>query len=347
MRALQVTKWHSDPELVEVDQPSPGPGQVVVKIGGAGVCHSDLHILGELGDLMPWPLPFTLGHENAGWVHEVGDGVTGAAPGDPVAVYGAWGCGTCARCRVGMDNYCENPMGAPVPGAGGGGLGTHGGMAEYLLVPDARHLVPLPQGLTPAEAAPLTDAGLTPYHAVRRSLPKLDPTTTAVVIGIGGLGHMAVQILKATSATRVVAVDTRKEALELALTLGADEAIDAGDAATEIRQMTGGRGADLVLDCVGSDATMAAAAASARTLGDVTVIGIAGGTLGFNFFTVPYEVSFQSVYWGSRPELVEVLDLAARGLLRPVTTTYSMDRAPDAYRHLAAGTVTGRAVIVP
>ena len=346
MRALQITQWHRDPELVEVDRPKPGPGQVVVKIGGAGVCHSDLHILGELGDLMPWPLPFTLGHENAGWVHEIGAGVSSVGPGDAVAVYGAWGCGTCSRCRVGVDNYCENPMGAPVPG-GGCGLGTDGGMAEYLLVPDARHLVPLPQGLTPAEAAPLTDAGLTPYHAVRRSLPKLDPTATAVVIGIGGLGHMAVQILKATSAARVVAVDTRKEALELALTLGADEALDAGNAAGDIRGLTGGRGADLVLDCVGSDATMAAAAASARTLGDVTVIGIAGGTLGFNFFTVPYEVSFQSVYWGSRPELVEVLDLAARGLLRPVTTTYPLDRAPDAYRDLAAGTVNGRAVIVP
>lgn len=346
MRALQVTKWHSDPELVEVDQPSPGPGQVVVKVGGAGACHSDLHILGELGDLAPWPLPFTLGHENAGWVHEVGAGVTSVHPGDAVAVYGAWGCGTCSRCQVGVDNYCENPMGAPVPG-GGCGLGTDGGMAEYLLIPDARHLVPLPPGLTPAEAAPLTDAGLTPYHAIRRSWPKLDPTSTAVVIGIGGLGHMAVQILKATSAARVIAVDTRKEALELALTLGADEAIDGTDAATEIRRVTGGRGADLVLDCVGADATMAAAAAMARTLGDVTVIGIAGGTLGFNFFAVPYEVSFQSVYWGSRPELIEVLDLAARGRLRPVTTTYSMDRAAEAYRDLAAGQVTGRAVIVP
>ena len=347
MRALQVTKWHSDPELVEVDQPAPGPGQVVVKVGGAGVCHSDLHILGELGDMAPWPLPFTLGHENAGWVHEVGAGVTSVQAGDAVAVYGAWGCGTCPRCRVGMDNYCENPMGVPVPGAGGGGLGTHGGLAEYLLVPDARHLIPLPAGLTPAEAAPLTDAGLTPYHAVKRSLHKLDPTSTAVVIGIGGLGHMAVQILKATSSARVVAVDTRKEALDLALTMGADEAFEGADAANEIRRVSGGRGADLVLDCVGSDATMATAAAAARPLGDVTLVGIAGGTLGFNFFSVPYEVSFQSTYWGSRPELVEVLDLAGRGHLRPVTSTYSLDRATDAYRDLAAGTVTGRAVIVP
>lgn len=347
MRALRITKWHSGPELVEIERPRPGPGQVVIKVGGAGVCHSDLHIMNEMGDAAPWPLPFTLGHENAGWVHEVGAGVTGLQPGQAVAVYGPWGCGACGRCRVGKENYCEDPLHAPVPG-GGGGLGADGGMADFMLVPDARHLVPLPAGMEPAQAAPLTDAGLTPYHAVRRSWPKLGPTATAVVIGAGGLGHMAVQILKATTAARVVAVDTKKDALDLARSLGADQVVEAGDtAALEVREATGGRGADVVLDCVGSEATLATAAACARTMGDLTVVGIAGGILPVGFFTIPYEVSVQSVYWGTRPELVEVLELGARGRLTPLTTTYPLDDAADAYWALAAGEVRGRAVVVP
>jgi propanol-preferring alcohol dehydrogenase len=298
MRALQITRWHTDPELVEVDEPHAGPGQVVVRVGGAGVCHSDLHFLGELGDLLPWPLPFTLGHENAGWVHELGEGATGLEPGQAVAVYGAWGCGECGRCRIGLENYCDHPADAPPTG----GLGGDGGMAEYLLVPSARHLVPLPDGLSPAQAAPLTDAGLTPYHAVRRSWTKLGPTSTAVVIGVGGLGHLAVQILTATTAATVVAVDVKKEALALAD--GAHHTVEAGElAALQIRELTGGLGADVVLDFVGSDDTLATARACVRPVGDLTIVGIAGGTLPYNFFALPYEVSVQSVYWGSRPRV--------------------------------------------
>ncbi len=221
-------------------------------------------------------------------------------------------------------------------------------MAEYLLVPDARHLVPLPDGMTPAQAAPLTDAGLTPYHAIRRSLPKLDPAATAVVIGIGGLGHLAVQLLKAVCAARVIAVDTRGEALDLAVSLGADGAIIAGETATkEVRAATSGRGADLVLDCVGSDATLALGVACTRSLGDFTLVGVAGGAVPFGFLNIPYEASLQSVYWGSRSELAEVLALGARGLVTARTTSYPLDNAIDAYRALAAGQVVGRAVVLP
>jgi propanol-preferring alcohol dehydrogenase len=334
--------------LVEVDEPVPGPGQVVVKIGGAGACHSDLHLMHDFeGGRLPWGPPFTLGHENAGWVHRVGDGVDGVQVGQPVAVYGAWGCGGCERCRLGVESYCEDPLAAPVPG-GGCGLGMDGGMAEYLLVPDARHLVPLPDGLDPVDAAPLTDAGLTPYHAIRRSWAKLAPGSTAVVIGVGGLGHIAIEILRATTAARIIAVDTRPAALTLAGQLGADRTVMAGDtAAQEIRAATGGRGADVTIDFVGADSTLALAAATTRTLGDLTIVGIAGGALPVSFFSVPYEVSIQTTYWGSRPELREVLDLGARGLIRPRVVTFPLDQAPEAYRQLAAGKVDGRAVIVP
>ncbi len=344
MRALRFTRWHHEAELVEVDTPVPGPGQVVIRVGGAGLCHSDLHMMhGDPGTPPPLPLPFTLGHENAGWVAELGDGISSLHVGQPVAVHGAWGCGSCARCALGMDNYCE----ANLPRAGGG-LGSDGGMADYMLVPDARYLLALPDGLTPAQAAPLTDAGLTPFHAVKRSLPKLGPTAWAMVVGVGGLGHMAIQILKATTAARVIAVDTRSEALHLAVALGADVVLEAGvGVASEVRKATKGRGADLVLDCVGTDETLATALASARTLGDVTLVGVAGGSVPFGYLAVPREVSLQSVYWGSRGELREVLELAGRGLLHPQTTSFSLDQALDAYRALDNGELLGRAVVTP
>ncbi len=348
MRALRLMNWKSEPVLSEVPVPEPGPGQVVIQVGGAGACHSDLHLMSDFDEgQLPWSPPFTLGHENAGWVHAIGQGVRGFEPGQPVAVTGAWGCGTCSRCREGVEIYCENPAGAPVPG-GGGGLGLDGGMADYQLVHDSRFLVPLPDGLDPVQAAPLTDAGLTPYHAIKRSLPKLTPDATAVVIGAGGLGHMAVQILKATSPADVVVVDPLESARDLAKRYGADLVLPPGDDVVEtIRGHAHGRGADLVLDFVGSDTTLATAAASSRSLGDVTIVGIAGGTLPISFFSVPYEVSIQTTYWGTRRELGEVLELAARGLITPDVHTYSLEDASDAYRRLRAGEVAGRAVVVP
>lgn len=347
MRALRLLDWKSDPVLADVAEPEPGPGEVVIQIGGAGACHSDLHLMHEFEPgLLPWQPPFTLGHENAGWVKRLGPGATGFEVGQPVAVVGAWGCGVCARCLVGLENYCERPDLAPVP-SGGGGLGLDGGMAELMLVPSARHLVALPDGLEPAHAAPLTDAGLTPYHAIRRSLGKLLPGSTALVIGAGGLGHLAVQILSAVTAARVIALDTRDTARRLAEAAGADLAIGPDGAAERLRDETHGVGVDVVLDFVGSDDTLQLAARVVRQLGDVTIVGLAGGSLPVSFFGLPYEASVQSTYWGHRAELVEVLDLAARGLLRPTVTTFDLADAPKAYDALARGEVDGRAVIVP
>lgn len=345
MRALRLTAWQHDPDLVEVPDPTPGPGEVVVRIGGAGACHSDLHLLHEFPPgLLPFDAPFTLGHENAGWVEALGAGVDGLEIGAPVAVYGAWGCGACERCLRGMENYCERRDTFTREGCG---LGFDGGMAPLLLVPSARYLVPLTT-LDPVDAAPLTDAGLTPYHAIVRSLDKLLPGSNTLVIGAGGLGHMAIQILTAISATRVIAVDTSPDALQLAQDVGASHGVLAGDdAITNVRDLTRGRGTDLVLDFVGNDATMQLAAAAARRLSDVTIVGIGMGTYPISFFTVPYEVSFQTTYWGSRHELSELIALAESGHVRAHVTRYSLDEAAKAYEEMAAGTLRGRAVIVP
>jgi len=348
MKALRLLDWKSTPELTEVPDPVPGRGEVVIKIGAAGACHSDLHLMDEFEEgALPWGPPFTLGHENAGWVHALGEGVVGLEVGQPVAVYGPWGCGRCARCRLGIETYCENLAEAPVPG-GGGGLGADGGMADYMLVPDSRFLIPLPDGLDPVQAAPLTDAGLTPYHAIKRSLSKLVPGSTAVAIGVGGLGHMGVQILKAMSAASIIAVDLREDALAMARDHGADLTFVSGDeTADQIREATGGRGADVVLDFVGVDSTLALGAAAARQMGDLTIVGIAGGTIPVSFFSVPYEVSIQTTYWGTREDLVEVLELGAKGMIESEITTFPLDEAGDTYDKLRAGDIRGRAVVIP
>jgi propanol-preferring alcohol dehydrogenase len=348
MKALRLEHWQSEPVLEDVVVPFPGPDEVLVQIGGAGACHSDLHLLHDFTDgMLPWGPPFTLGHENAGWVHTLGADVTGFEPGQPVAVVGAWGCGICQRCRAGVETSCEWPHLAPVPG-GGGGLGLDGGMAEYLLVRGARHLVPLPEGMDPVHAAPLTDAALTPYHAVRRSWHKLAPGATAVVIGAGGLGHLAVQVLKATTAATVIAVDPRDSARDLAKRCGADLVLGTGpDTMAAIREAGKGAGADVVLDFVGSDETLALAAGIVRGLGDLTIVGLGGGSLPMTFFALPYETSVQTTYWGNRAELVEVLDLAARGLVHAEVSRFHLSEAATAYQQLAIGAIDGRAVVVP
>jgi alcohol dehydrogenase, propanol-preferring len=345
MKAYQLVAWQQPPELRDVPVPEPGPGQVLVKVGGACCCHTDLHLMERPVHDDPYERPpFTLGHENAGWVEDLGAGVTGWRPGDAVAVYGAWGCGRCSACRQGREMLCEN---IDDVGSWGGGLGRDGGMAEYLLVPDARLLLPLGD-LDPRDSAPLTDAALTPYHAVKAGLPLLVPGVWALVIGVGGLGHLAVQILRAVSPARVIAVDVEVSKLALAREVGAEATVAAGpSAAGEIRELTRGLGAMLVLDCVGSSETMALAAASGRAGGAIQVIGLAGGTLPLASGALPFDCSLTMPYWGSAVELRDVIELARAGRIRAHTERFALDDVADAYARLRAGTLQGRAVITP
>jgi propanol-preferring alcohol dehydrogenase len=344
MKAYQLTAWQSAPEMREVEIPEPGPGQVLIKVGGAGACHSDLHLMEWPEGTMDFDLPFTLGHENAGWVEALGPGVEGLREGEAVAVYGPWGCGRCRACRLSAENYCERQ--AEI-GAFGGGLGLNGGMAEYMLIPHSRLLLPLGE-LDPRDAAPLSDAALTPYHAIKRSLHLLVPGSSAVVIGVGGLGHMAVQILRALSPARVIAVDASHEKLALAREIGADETVEAGEGAAErIRELTGGRGAELVLDDVGADDTLALAGAITRFEAHLTVVGLAGGKLQFAFGALPFESQLTIPYWGTAVELGEVLDLARAGKIRAHIERFELDRVEDAYARMREGTLEGRAVICP
>lgn len=346
MKAFQLTQWQELPELRDVPVPEPGYGQVLVRVGGAGACHSDLHVMEWPAGTVPYTLPFTLGHENAGWIEKVGPGVRSFSVGDPVAVYGPWGCGYCYPCRQGMEIYCEN-IATVNDGAVGGGLGLDGGMAEYILVPHARFLVPL-RTLAPRDAAPITDAGLTPYHAIKRSLSLLSPGASAVVIGVGGLGHLGVQILRALTSVRIIAVDIAEDKLKLAAEVGADVTMLADqDAPAKVAELTRGLGAEVVIDMVGSDSTLAMAVKMAHKMGHLTVVGVAGGTLPFSFFTIPTECAVAAPLWGSLPELVELVALCESGRIKSHNSYYPLERAQEAYNAMRAGTLLGRAVIVP
>jgi propanol-preferring alcohol dehydrogenase len=344
MKAVQYREAGSPPAVVEVPDPQPGPGEVLLKVSAAGLCHSDHLIMSLPAAALGYSLPLTLGHEGAGVVVALGAGAKGVAIGDSVAVYGPWGCGRCFKCAQGRENYCIN---AAEEGIRPPGLGAPGALAEYMLIDDARHLVPL-GGLDPVKNVSLTDAGLTPYHAIKSSLPKLGPGSTAVVIGAGGLGHVGIQILRALTAATVIALDVSGEKLELASQVGAHHTVPSNDDAPgKIRELTGGLGASAVFDFVGAPPTVQIAAVAVGSEGDVSIVGIGGGAIPVGFTTIARDVSVRSPYWGSRGELIEVLDLARAGQVAVEVETFSLDEAPRAYELLHDGKIRGRAVIVP
>jgi propanol-preferring alcohol dehydrogenase len=340
VNAVQLVAWGRPAELREVPRPEPGPGEVLLRVRAAGLCHSDLHLMHWPEGTLPYTLPFTLGHEVAGEVAAVGAGVDGLRVGEAVLVYGPWGCGLCPRCSRGEEHLCER---RDVRRGTGCGLGRDGGLAEYVVLPSPRLAVPIGD-LDPVAAAPLADAALTPYHAVKRALRDLRPGAAAVVIGVGGLGHVAVQLLKALSGCRVVAVDLRQEALDLA---GADVALQSAGLTAGDVQRAIGVPVGLVIDCVGVDATLALAASAVAPGGQIVVIGVGGGTLPFRFGAIPNETSAIFSNWGTRAELAEVVDLARAGVIGIEVERVALGEVPAAYARLEAGDVRGRVVAVP
>ncbi len=344
MKAVQYREIGKGPEIVEIETPEPGPGQIRLRVTAAGLCHSDWFVMGLPEESYTYGLPLTLGHEGAGVVDKLGEGVEGIELGGSYAIYGPWGCGLCHACAQGRENYCPRAaeLGIQPPG-----LGAPGAMAEYVVIDDKRHLVPLGD-LDPVEVVSLTDAGLTPYHAIMSSKDRLYAGATAVVIGVGGLGHVGVQVIRAVSAATVIAVDTSEEKLELAREVGAHHTVISGpDAARRIRELTGGRGAEAVFDFAGVQPTIDIARETVAVDGDVQIVGIGGGLMQAGFFSTPFGASVRNPYWGSRSELMEVLDLARVGAVDVHVERYSIDEAPEAYARLHDGAVRGRAVVVP
>lgn len=345
MKALQYRVFGHVPEVVDIPTPDPQPGQIRLKVTAAGLCHSDHVVMNTPESAFRFGrLPLTLGHEGAGVVDALGEGVGGVGVGDAVAVYGPWGCGLCVKCAVGKENYCIHARSLSIRPPG---LGSPGAIAEYMIVGDVRHLVPL-HDLDPVANVSLTDAGLTPYHAIKKSIPKLTAGSTALVIGVGGLGHVAVQILRQLTGSTVIATDLTEAKLELALRHGAHHAIQSDhEAIATIRTLAGPAGVQSVFDFVGSQSTVTTAAAVVGAEGDVSIIGIGGGKLPVGFQTTAFDVDVRSPYWGSRSELIEVFAMARRGQLQVEVETFTLDEAAEAYDKLARGQINGRAVVIP
>ncbi len=334
MRAYRLPAWQSPPELVRMPLPEPGPGEVRLKVAGNGLCRSDLHMIHDWRESPPHlriRLPQTLGHEIGGWVDALGPGVSGWSLGQPVLVTLA-GCGRCPPCLTGWNNYCREGPRQP-------GIDRDGGLADYVLAPVA--CLVACEGLDPVLGAPLTDAGLSSYHAVRRVASLLRPGTLAVVIGAGGLGHLAIAALRAVTAAEILAIDPDPAARELALTAGAHLAL----APDEPCQPCGE--AMAVLDFVGSGETLARAADMIRPLGHIVVVGRGKGSFPLRHDSLPYGATLSTTFGGSRAELQELVTLAKQGIIRPHVTTFPLSQVAEAFQALVEGKIRGRAVVVP
>ncbi|MFD4596936.1 NAD(P)-dependent alcohol dehydrogenase [Streptomyces sp. NPDC058464] len=348
-RAVRLTRWGGPAVLTELPRPVPTGEEVLVRVEAAGLCRSDLHVIDSPPGGLPYRIPFTLGHEVAGRVAARGPRAVGPAVGERVVVYGPWGCGRCAHCASGAENYCDRRTALDQELTGtGAGLGRDGGMADTLLVPSGRLLVPVGD-LDAVRAAPLTDAGLTAYHAVTAVGHSLSDGASVVVLGVGGLGHLAVQILRATTTAHVLAVDVRQEALALADACGAHfGTLPRPDTAQVLRARTSGAGAAAVLDFVGSRSSLELAVAVLRAGGELAVVGSGGGELTVRKPGVlPPGTRISLPFWGTVPELERVVALAREGSVRVEVERYGLSSALEAFERLRAGAVRGRAVVVP
>ncbi len=341
MKAARLHAYNEKLKLDEVDEPKAlGPLDVVVRIGAAGLCRTDLHIQeGQWAEKSQVQLPYTPGHENAGWVHEIGSAVTNVQRGDTVIVHPFISCGLCGPCRRGDDMHC---LTGSFPG-----IDRDGGFAEFLLT-SARSVVKLESGLEPAEIAALADAGLTAIHAVKRALPVLGPGTRAVVIGAGGLGHIGIQCLKAMTATEIIVIDPSEKALALAGELGADHTVQVdGSQRTTVAELTDGLGAEAIIDFVGEKGAIEDGIAMIRDGGFYYVIGYGENIDIPTIDVISREISFIGNLVGTYNDLAELMTLTAQGKVTLHTTTYPLEAINDAMADLNGGRLQGRGILIP
>jgi NAD+-dependent secondary alcohol dehydrogenase Adh1 len=341
MKAARLHAYHEALTLDEIDEPqADGPLDVVVRIGAAGLCRTDLHIReGQWAEKSGVKLPYTPGHENAGWVHEIGSAVTNVAVGDTVIVHPYISCGLCGPCRTGDDMHCLN---GSFPG-----INRDGGFADFLKT-SARSVVKLGPGLEPKDIAALADAGLTAIHAVKKAIPVLGPGTRAVVIGAGGLGHIGVQCLKAMTPTEIIVVDPSEPALALARELGAHHTVKVdGTQVDKVKELTDGFGAEAIIDFVGEKGAIEDGVATLRNGGFYYVIGYGENINIPTIDVISREISFIGNLVGTYRDLQELMTLTAQGKVSLHTSTYPLEAINDAMADLDGGRLQGRGILIP
>ena len=341
MKAARLHAYREPLKIDEVDEPKlTGPLDVIVRIGAAGLCRTDLHIQeGQWAEIQNPTLPYIPGHENAGWVHEIGSGVSNVEVGDTVIVHPLITCGQCRACRAGNDMHCEN---GEFPG-----LGRDGGFAEFLQT-SARSVVKLDPSLEPASIAALADAGLTAIHAVKRALPLLGPGTRAVVIGAGGLGHIGIQCLRALTSAEVIVTDPNEDALALAREVGAHHTVKVdGSHVQAVQEITDGVGAEAIIDFVGEKGAVGDGIAMLRNGGSFFVIGYGENIDIPTIDVISREISFVGNRVGSYIDLQDLMTLTAQGLVTLHTQTYPLEASNDAMADLDGGRLHGRGILIP
>jgi len=342
MKAARLHAYHEPLKLEEIDEPKiTGPLDVIVRMGAAGLCRTDLHIQeGQWAEKSQVVLPYTPGHENAGWIHEIGSGVTNVEVGDTVIVHPFIACGLCGPCRRGNDMHCLN---GSFPG-----INRDGGFANFLQT-SARSVVKLAPTLEPKDIAALADAGLTAIHAVKKAIPVLEPGTTAVVIGAGGLGHIGIQCLKAMTSAQIIVVDPSEQALALAGELGADHTVkvEGGEHVDTVKEMTDGLGAEAIIDFVGEKGAIEDGIAMIRDGGFYYVIGYGENINIPTIDVISREISFIGNLVGTYADLEELMTLTAQGQVTLHTSTYPLDAINDAMADLDGGRLQGRGILIP
>jgi NAD+-dependent secondary alcohol dehydrogenase Adh1 len=341
MKAARLHAYREALKLDEIGDPQvTGPLDVVVRIGAAGLCRTDLHIQeGQWAEKSGVKLPYTPGHENAGWVHEIGSTVTNVAVGDTVIVHPFISCGLCGPCRAGDDMHCLN---GSFPG-----INRDGGFADFLQT-SARSVVKLAPGLEPKDIAALADAGLTAIHAVKKAIGVLGPGTHAVVIGAGGLGHIGIQCLKAMTPAEIIVVDPSEPALALARELGADHTVKVDDTQVDkVKELTDGLGAEAIIDFVGEKGAIEDGVAMLRDGGFYYVIGYGENINIPTIDVISREISFIGNLVGTYSDLQELMTLTAQGQVRLHTTMYPLEAINDAIADLDAGQLQGRGILIP
>jgi len=343
MKAARLHQYEKPLVIEDVERPQiTSPQDVIVRIAGAGVCHTDLHLVeGVWRGILNVKLPYTLGHENVGYIEDVGDAgkAIGLKKGDPVIMHPVITDGTCPACRIGEDMHCENLV---FPG-----LTTDGGFAEYMKT-SYRSVIKLPGGIDPVDLAPLADAGVTAYRAAKKAARTLSAGSYVVVIGVGGLGHIGIQSLKALTPATIIAVDIDERKLKLAKDLGAEYTVDARrDPVSEVMKITNNKGAQVVIDFVGNDTTLKYGPRLMSRAGRYIVVGY-GGTLSVPAINmIFYEISFEGSLVGTYNELRELVTLAIQNKVKVVTSRYKLERVNEVLEMLKRGEILGRAVLTP